>query len=107
MPNYVALRLVGNRSNTEAIGATVIMLPVDGPVQVHEVRRAERAHGFDDERVVFGLGVEGGVKYLNITWPDGKWEVYDGATLKLNDIRHPNIVVESTGSGRDKRGGVS
>lgn len=92
--NFVAIQLVGTVSTTEAVGATVVLHATHGgPTQVHEVRRSQRTHGFDDERIVFGLG-PGSVDHLLIVWPSGAKQHVAGTALKLNEITRPNRITE-------------
>ena len=76
---FLALRLVGTRSNTAAVGATVL-LEADGfgpngdqtLLQMREVNSASHENdwwGTRDERIIFGLGPRGRPTKLAVRWP--------------------------------------
>lgn len=113
LPNHVAFVLVGVSVNRDAIGATVVLhrkpraadgseqaAPSGPPPQLHEVRRSGRTHGFDDERIVFGLGRGGSWDRVEVMWPHGERQVVTRASLgagkaaTVNNIANPIVVVQ-------------
>jgi len=67
---WLAVRLVGNAPNLEAIGARVI-LTAGGRTQVRTLNGAASYLGYSDTDLHFGLGVSGEIESLEILWPDG------------------------------------
>ena len=104
LPRYVALWLEGVTSNKEAVGASVVLWakgvdpaqPEAVTPQVHEVRRSGRVRGFDDERLVFGLGPHGSIDRVEVRWPlTDTVQVIPGSALQpLNNIRQPHLIRE-------------
>lgn len=108
-PHYIALRLVGRGSNRDGVGATVVLkarrvlahthgAPPTIPehaesVHVREVRRGARDRGFDDPRIVFGLGVAGQVESIMVRWPDGHEQRVVGE-FTMDNIDNPFVVRE-------------
>jgi hypothetical protein len=68
--HWLTLRLVGHKSNRDAIGAVVKIVTVKGP-QYATVTTASSYLSSSDKRVHFGLGVETTVSTLEIRWPSG------------------------------------
>ena len=75
--NSVLVRLVGTRSNRNAIGAR-LRLTAAGKTQVREVRAGSSYLGQHDLRVHFGLGRAAAVDRLEIRWPNGQTETVTG-----------------------------
>jgi enediyne biosynthesis protein E4 len=81
--HWLAVKLVGHKSNRDGIGAQVV-LTVGG-----KQRRLERVAGSgymsqDDPRLFFGLGPATKVERINVTWPSGiKQEVAAPAVDKV------------------------
>jgi hypothetical protein len=73
----VLLRLVGTRSNRDAIGARV-RLTAGGVTQVREVRAGSSYLGQHDLRVHVGLGTASRIDRLEIRWPSGEAEIVEG-----------------------------
>jgi hypothetical protein len=71
--HWLELRLVGTRSNRDAIGARVCVT-VAGHTQCDEVRSAYSYASASDLRLHFGLGAATRVDRLTIRWPDGRPE---------------------------------
>jgi hypothetical protein len=68
--NWLAVRLVGVRSNRSAIGARV-RATAAGVTQVQEVRGGGSYYSQNDLRVHFGLGDAPKIDRLEVRWPNG------------------------------------
>jgi len=73
----VLLRLIGTRSNRDAIGARV-RLTAGGVTQVREVRAGSSYLGQHELRVHVGLGEAAAIDRLEIRWPSGDVEIVEG-----------------------------
>ena len=69
--HFVRLKLVGTKSNRDAIGAWV-KLTADGKSQWRQVMPAKSYLSASEPEVTFGLGKSTQVDALEITWPSGK-----------------------------------
>lgn len=79
--NWIGLKLVGSSaSNRNALGTRVV-LTAGGRSQYREVQTAGSYLSTSDRRLHFGLGTEGAVTSLVVTWPDGKQETYTNLLL--------------------------
>ena len=74
---WLLLRLVGTRSNRSAIGARVTVR-AGAVVQIQEVRGGGSYISQNDLRVHFGLGATSRVDRLEVRWPNGLGEVWQG-----------------------------
>ena len=74
------LRLVGTRSNRNAIGAR-IRLTAGGVAQVREVKAGSSYLGQHDLRVHFGVGRAAAIERLEIRWPDGGTQVLEAVGI--------------------------
>jgi hypothetical protein len=68
--HWIALRLIGTRSNRDAIGARVHIVTAAGE-QWNRVTTAVGYRCSSDRVVHFGLGRESKVKSIEIEWPSG------------------------------------
>ena len=68
--HWLTLRLVGHKSNRDAIGAVVKIVTAKG-AQYATVTTASSYLSSSDKRVHFGLGAETTVSTLEIRWPSG------------------------------------
>ena len=68
--HWLTLKLVGHKSNRDAIGALVKIVTAKGP-QYSTVTTASSYLSSSDKRVHFGLGAESTVTTLEIRWPSG------------------------------------
>jgi hypothetical protein len=89
--HWTTLKLVGTRSNRNAIGARVTLSGADG-TQVQEVRGGGSYFSQNDLRVHFGLGQSTRVERIGVRWPDGAEEVW-------KDIPIDRIVTLTEGTG--------
>jgi enediyne biosynthesis protein E4 len=89
--HWLAVKLVGTRSNRSAIGARVRLVTPDGR-QVQEVRGGGSYYSQNDLRVHFGMGKSTSVERLEIRWPNGLEEMW-------TDVGIDRIVTLKEGSG--------
>ena len=89
--NWIILKLMGTKSNRDAIGARVT-LRVQGRQQVQEVRSGGGYISQNDFRLHFGLGHATSVNELEIRWPSGLVE-------KLRNLPANKIAVVKEGLG--------
>ena len=68
--HWILLKLVGHKSNRDAIGAEVMLVTASGP-QYATVSTAGSYLSASDKRVHFGLGSESVVQRIEIRWPSG------------------------------------
>lgn len=89
--NFVSLRLIGAKSNRDAIGARV-RLVAGRTRQVEEVRSGGSYLSANDLRLHFGLGRQARVSLLEIRWPSGKVE-------RLRNVRARRFLTIQEGRG--------
>jgi hypothetical protein len=89
--HWTTLKLVGTRSNRNAIGARVTLSGADG-TQVQEVRGGGSYFSQNDLRVHFGLGQATRVDRVGVRWPDGTEEQW-------KDVPIDRIVTLTEGTG--------
>ena len=82
--NWLTLKLIGKKSNRDAIGA-IVKARVKGRLQVAQVQRARSYLTSNDPRVHLGLGDADQVDELEVHWPSG-------ARQKLHKLRANQIV---------------
>jgi hypothetical protein len=68
--HWILLKLVGHKSNRDAIGAEVTLVTATGP-QSATVSTASSYLSASDKRVHFGLGQNGTASRIEIRWPSG------------------------------------
>jgi hypothetical protein len=74
--HWVALRLVGTKSNRDAIGARV-RVTAGRRAQTAEVRSGGSFMSNNDIRLHFGLGQETRIQSLEVRWPSGLVEKFE------------------------------
>jgi hypothetical protein len=79
---WLGLKLRGAKSNRNAIGAWVKVVPDAGPAQYFTVNTAGSYQSSQDPRVLAGLGTAGSVKQVEIRWPSGQVQVLDKPKLR-------------------------
>jgi hypothetical protein len=90
--HWIALRLVGTKSNRDGIGARVAV--VTGGIQhVDEVRSGSSYISQNDLRVHFGLGATAKIDYVEVRWLSGLVERF--ADVQVDGIR---TLTEGTGT---------
>ncbi len=84
--HWIGLSLIGTVSNRDGIGARVT---VQGEKRkwVDEVRSGSSYNSSNDLRLHFGLGAETKLKNIEVRWPNGKVELFDGPTVdRISEI---------------------
>ena len=82
--HWLLLKLVGHKSNRDAIGAEVKLVTAKGP-QFATVSTAGSYLSSSDKRVHFGLGSEAAAQSVEIRWPSG-------STQTLKNVRADQIL---------------
>ena len=80
---WLILKLIGTRSNRDAIGARV-KVTAGNLMQIREVRSGASYLSQNDMRLHFGLGKHSQVDRMEIRWPSGLQEHLEG--VKANQI---------------------
>jgi hypothetical protein len=101
--HWIGLRLVGTRSNRDAIGARVT-LHGENRAWVDEVRSGSSYNSSNDLRLHFGLGAVAKLKDIQIRWPNGESELFEAPAVdrivELTEGRgHPIETNSATSSG--------
>jgi hypothetical protein len=78
--HWLQFHLVGTRSNTSAIGATVSVAFAGGE-QLQVVCGGSGMSSESDRRLLFGLGSDAHPKSARITWPNGEQETIDSPAV--------------------------
>jgi enediyne biosynthesis protein E4 len=78
--HWLGLRLIGTRSNRDAIGARVT-LHGETRSWVDEVRSGSSYNSSSDLRLHFGLGAATKLKDIQVRWPNGQSEVFDSSAV--------------------------
>jgi hypothetical protein len=92
-PNaWLAVRLVGRRSNRFGLGATVIVSS-GGSRQAQAVLSQSSYYSHDDLRLHFGLGRSEKADAIEVRWPSGEVDV-------LRDVAGRRVVTIEEGSSR-------
>ncbi len=91
--HWLTLRLVGHRSNRDAIGAEIKLTTSKGPQYV-TVSTAGGYLSSNDKRAHFGLGAESVAKEIEIHWPSGI--VQKLGEIKADQILRVDEPVQST-----------
>ncbi|MBL8188602.1 MAG: CRTAC1 family protein, partial [Acidobacteria bacterium] len=78
--NWVQLKLVGVKSNRNAVGAKV-KLTAGSLTQIDEVRSGDSYLSHSDWRLHFGLGQARTVEHVEIQWPSGSVEKLKGLPI--------------------------
>jgi len=85
--HWIAIKTVGTKSNRDGIGAR-ITLKAGGRTLVDEVRSGSSYDSNNDMRVHFGLNAAVKVDWVQIRWPSGRMERFDGLTVdKINELK--------------------
>lgn len=97
--HWLLLKLVGHKSNRDAIGAQVKIVTGDGP-QYAMVTTAGSYLSSGDKRVHFGLGKQTQVSTIEIRWPSGITQI-------LKDVRaDQSLQVDEPVPGRNAPAGT-
>jgi hypothetical protein len=74
--HWIALRLIGTKSNRDAIGAR-IRLKAGSRTLIDEVRSGSSFDSNNDMRVHFGLGAASKISWVEVRWPAGLVEKFE------------------------------
>jgi len=84
--NWMLLDLKGTRSNRDGIGARVKLTLASGRALYEHVTTANGIYSASDKRVHFGLGAEGKVASVEISWPSGTVQRLENPAI--NQVLH-------------------
>lgn len=88
--HWLALRLIGAKSNRDGIGALLKLTDVAGRVQFNHVTTSVGYASASAALVHFGLGQAQGVKSLEIRWPSGRLQtLQDVAVDRILTVQEP------------------
>jgi hypothetical protein len=76
--HWIGIQLTGTQSNRDAIGARVTVRAAQRQ-WVQEVRSGSSYSSSSDLRLHFGLGGQTRVASIEVQWPNGRKEMFDGA----------------------------
>jgi len=93
--HWIGIKTVGTKSNRDGIGAK-IRAQAGGRIRVEEVRSGSSFDSNNDMRVHFGLGGATKVDWVEVRWPSGLTERFEG--LAVDGIR-----VLKEGSGKAEK----
>lgn len=96
--NWLALRVDGAPGNRESYGAKVRLETADGASRIEQIGQFEGSHFSQGNRTLqFGLGNADRVRYIEVTWPDGReLRVDEPPVNQLLSVRHPDSTVENS-----------
>jgi hypothetical protein len=89
--NWLTVKLIGTKSNRDAIGARVT-LHADGRQQLQEVRSGGSYISQSDLRLHFGVGHAAAIGSLQISWPSGQKQ-------ELKNVPANKIIIIKEGAG--------
>lgn len=85
--HWIAIKTTGTKSNRDGIGAR-ITVKVGTRALVDEVRSGSSYNSNNDMRVHFGLGSATKLEWLEIRWPSGRIEQFDGLVIdKIHELK--------------------
>jgi tetratricopeptide (TPR) repeat protein len=89
--HWLSVRLVGRASNRLRLGAVLRVETPDGRVQWNHATTSVGYASSSDPRVHFGLGAEDRVRRLEVRWPSGRRQLFEGvAADRLLELREPD-----------------
>jgi tetratricopeptide (TPR) repeat protein len=88
--HWLAIRLIGVKSNRDGIGAKIKLVTADGDVRFNHVTTSVGYASSSDVRAHFGLGGEKTVKLIEIRWPSGTMQ-------RLNDAAADRLLTLTEG----------
>ena len=74
--NYLVVRLVGTKSNTDAIGA-VVKVSASGRTQTKTLIAGSSYYSQDSTKLLFGLGDHASPVSIQVVWPSGNEILFD------------------------------
>ena len=94
--HWVEFKTVGTRSNRDGIGAR-IMVRAGMRTLVDEVRSGSSYDSNNDMRVHFGLGAATQVDFVQVRWPSGRVERFQGLAVdKIHELKEGSGLPEAT-----------
>lgn len=90
-PHWLGLKLIGTKSNRDAIGAR-IYLECGDTQQMREIQSGRSYLSACDTRALFGLGAHSQITNLTVHWPSGKKD-----TLSVPQVDRYFLVYEERG----------
>jgi hypothetical protein len=75
--NWLAVRLIGKRSNRDGIGSRVKVVTASGLTQSFAINTAGGYLSASDKRLLVGLGDDAEVRLVEISWPSGVVQKFD------------------------------
>ena len=85
--HWITIKTVGTKSNRDGIGAR-IMVKAGTRTLVDEVRSGSSYDSNNDMRVHFGLGTGAKTDWVQIRWPSGRVEKFDGLAVdKIHELK--------------------
>jgi len=103
-PNHwIGFHLIGTKSNHDGIGARVSVM-AGGRLRIDEVRSGSSYVSSSDMRLHFGLGHGSKVDLVEVRWPSGRIEKFEGLPIdSISDLKEGTGTVNEThASGREK-----
>jgi len=98
--NWISLKLIGTRSNRDAVGAKIVVT-TESLTQTDQVTGGGSYLSASDRRIHFGLGASKSIKLLKIRWPSGtESEFRDVEANQILSIKEGSRRYESLGSSR-------
>lgn len=94
--NWIKIKCVGVNSNKSAIGTIVKITAVINGDTVTQTRKIEASSGYASQNSLtahFGLGNAGEIQHVQIRWPSGLVETFDGL-----EVNNTHILTEGTGT---------
>jgi tetratricopeptide (TPR) repeat protein len=88
--HWIELRLVGTRSNRDAVGARVTVETASGLKVIREVNGGNGYASQSSQRVHVGLGVDAAVRSIDIRWPSGTHQQVTAPVDAVTTIREPD-----------------
>jgi hypothetical protein len=85
--HWIGIKTVGTKSNRDGIGAR-ITVKAGARTLVDEVRSGSSFDSNNDMRVHFGLGSVAKVEWVQIRWPSGRIEQFDGLAVdRIHELK--------------------
>lgn len=88
--NFLAIRLVGQVSSRDAIGATVAVTTSSRTIYRHQVAGDGYASS-NERRLLFGLGAESTVTKLVVNWPSGRVQEFGDVALSSEFVLSESV----------------
>jgi hypothetical protein len=100
--NWIQLKLIGTKSNRDAIGAR-ITLKAGGMTQIREVNGGNGYAGQSSLRTHFGIGKAAKIDSIQIRWPSGAVEDVTAALNQISYVQEGKGIVAPWGKKGNQR----